>query len=396
MRIGIIGCGMAGQAAAIALTRDGHAVTVVERFAEARAVGAGLLLQPSGILALERLGLRETAEAWGAPVTRLFGRTRHGRTVMNLRYADVGPGARGLGIHRAALFQVLHDGMIATGAAMRLAFEVEKIADGCLVARDGRSEGPFDLILDCAGAHDTLRNALGAGVRDPVYPWGALWTTCRDRTGAFGGELRQVYDGAAVMMGILPIGRMPGAVFAGQHVAFFWSARRDGYDALKVQGLDGLKARMLATWPESAPIVAEVGSFEQFAFATYRDVRMKPWRRGRVLAMGDAAHATSPQLGQGANLALIDALVLAHVLRGAVDIDAALARYEALRRPHLCYYQAMSRALTPAFQSGSRTMGFLRDAFLGPIARVPGIDHVMRTTLSGVRLFPFGQWRPPD
>lgn len=70
MRIGIVGCGIAGQAAAIALARSGHDVTIVERFEQARPVGAGLLLQPSGQLALARLGLRDTAFQWGAPVER--------------------------------------------------------------------------------------------------------------------------------------------------------------------------------------------------------------------------------------------------------------------------------------------------------------------------------------
>ena len=108
MRIGIIGCGIAGQAAAIALARDGHDVTVFERFAEARPVGAGLLLQPSGQLVLERLGLLDAANKWGAPVDRLHGRTSRDRTIMDLRYAKLGKDVHGLGIHRAALFKVLH------------------------------------------------------------------------------------------------------------------------------------------------------------------------------------------------------------------------------------------------------------------------------------------------
>jgi 2-polyprenyl-6-methoxyphenol hydroxylase-like FAD-dependent oxidoreductase len=86
LRIGIIGCGIAGQAAAIALARDGHDVTVFERFAEAKPVGAGLLLQPSGQLALERLGILDRVKQWGAPVKRLYGRTTGGRTIMDLRY----------------------------------------------------------------------------------------------------------------------------------------------------------------------------------------------------------------------------------------------------------------------------------------------------------------------
>jgi 2-polyprenyl-6-methoxyphenol hydroxylase-like FAD-dependent oxidoreductase len=396
LRIGIIGCGIAGQAAAIALTRDGHDVTVVERFLRAEARGAGLLLQPSGLLALARLGLRDAVEQWGAPVTRLFGRTVRGREVMNLRYADIDAGAGGLGIHRAALFKILHDGLLATNAKLVLDFEASRIGGGHIVAHDGRSEGPFDLILDCAGAHDELRNGLGARVRDPVYSWGALWIACPDRMGAWGGELRQVYDRAHVMMGILPIGLRPEGAFGGQHVAFFWSVRLDDYEATKAAGLAALKARMLAAWPESAGIVDEIESFDQLSFATYRDVRMRPWRHGQVLAMGDAAHGTSPQLGQGANLALIDAITLAYALRKRNDCGAALALYEKLRRPHLRFYQMASRALTPVFQSDSRVIAWLRDAFLGPVAKLPVIKGVMRTTLSGVRLFPFGLWRPPD
>jgi 2-polyprenyl-6-methoxyphenol hydroxylase-like FAD-dependent oxidoreductase len=397
LRIGIIGCGIAGQAAAVALSRDGHDVTVVERFAQARPVGAGLLLQPSGLAALERLGMREAAERWGAPVTRLYGRTVRGRTVMDLHYARIASGAQGLGIHRAALFAVLHDALVASSARLVLGFDVCRIADGSrLIARDGREEGPFDLILDCAGAHDALRNAMDVRVNDPVYPWGALWTVCMDRTGAFSGELRQVCEGTHTMVGILPIGRAPDAPSGTAQVAFFWSVRLDDFEAQKAAGIAALKARILSAWPQSAPIVAEIESFEQFSLATYRDVRMNPWRRGRVLAMGDAAHGTSPQLGQGANLALIDAITIASVLRQEREIDAALARYERLRRPHLRFYQMASRALTPAFQSDSRMLGWLRDRFLGPVARVPGIDHIMRTTLSGVRLFPFGLWKMPE
>jgi 2-polyprenyl-6-methoxyphenol hydroxylase-like FAD-dependent oxidoreductase len=127
LRIGIIGCGIAGQAAAIALARDGHDVTVVERFAEAKPLGAGLLLQPSGLLALNRLGLLDAALRWGTPVARLHGKTVRGRMVMDLRYADIGENVHGVGIHRAALFDVLHDAVIASGAQIRLGFDATAI-----------------------------------------------------------------------------------------------------------------------------------------------------------------------------------------------------------------------------------------------------------------------------
>ncbi len=395
MRIGIIGCGIAGQAAAIALARDGHDVTVLERFAEAKPLGAGLLLQPSGLQALDRLGLLDSALRWGAPVTRLYGKTVRGRMVMDLRYADIG--ANGIGIHRAALFDLLHEALLASGAQIRLGFEVRRIEDlraPRLIARDGRDDGPFDLVLNCAGAHDSLRETLGVRVRAPLYPWGALWATCIDRTGAFGGELRQVYEGAHLMIGILPIGRAPGS--GENSVSFFWSLRLEDFAAQRDAGLDALKSRVLAAWPEAQPIVDEIKSFEALSLATYRDVRLRPSLKGRVLAIGDAAHGTSPQLGQGANLALIDAIVLASVLRRESDIDAALSRYVKQRRAHLRFYQMASAALTPAFQSDSRAIAWARDMFLGPMGRLPGLKHVMRTTLAGTRKFPLGMYRLPE
>jgi 2-polyprenyl-6-methoxyphenol hydroxylase-like FAD-dependent oxidoreductase len=399
LRIGIIGCGIAGQAAAIALARDGHDVTVFERFAEARPLGAGLLLQPSGQLALERLGVLDAAKRWGAPVQRLYGRTTGGRTVMDLRYAKLGKDVQGLGLHRAALFQALHDGVTASGAKVVLGFEVAKIRDmraPHLIARDGRAEGPFDLVVDCAGAHDTLRKALDVRQGDPVYPWGCLWAILPDRTGAFGQELRQVCEGAQIMIGILPVGRVPGAEAEGDHVALFWSLLHKQYGAQRALGIDKLRARIEHYWPQAKPVLEELHDINQFTLATYRDVRMKSWRDKRVLVIGDAAHGTSPQLGQGANLALIDALTLASALRRNTDVEMALAAYEKMRRPHLRYYQTASRRVTPLFQSHKRMPGWFRDIFFGPMAKTPGIARIMRTTLAGVRKYPLGLWKLPD
>jgi 2-polyprenyl-6-methoxyphenol hydroxylase-like FAD-dependent oxidoreductase len=396
LRIGIIGCGVAGQASAIALARAGHEVAIFERFETARPLGAGLLLQPSGLSALERLDLRAQAQAWGAPVSELDGRIASGKRVLDLAYSQ---GEHGLGIHRGALFQVLHDALLTSGARVHLNFEVARIenfAAPVAISRDGRHEGPFDLLIDCAGAHDELRNALDVRAHAPVYPWGAFWTTCPDRSGEFEGKLRQMYERAHTMMGVLPVGRVPGGTNEFPLVAFFWSLRLDDQGAQQAAGLDALKTRAIEAWPAAEPIVREIARFEDLSFASYRDVSLSHWRRGRVLVMGDAAHGTSPQLGQGANLALIDSVMLAHHLSREGDIDSALEKFQRARRPHIRFYRWASRALTPAFQSESRIIPWLRDTFLPYANMIPGGRYMTRTTLSGVRKFPFGKWKLPD
>ncbi|HTT97370.1 MAG TPA: NAD(P)/FAD-dependent oxidoreductase [Rhizomicrobium sp.] len=396
MRIGIIGCGVAGQASAIALARAGHDITVFERFETARPLGAGLLLQPSGLSALARLGLRDQAESWGARVSELDGRIASGKRVLDLAY---GNGEYGLGIHRGALFQVLHDALLASGAKVRLSFDVtsvENFTAPVIVSRSGEREGPFDLVIDCAGAHDGLRSTLGMRVRAPVYPWGAFWTTCPDRTGQFEGKLRQMYARASIMMGVLPVGRVPGGSQEYPLVAFFWSLRLDDQDAQRKAGLDLLKSRAIAAWPAAEPIIREIARFEDMSFATYRDVSLGDWRQRRVLVIGDAAHGTSPQLGQGANLALIDSVMLAHHLARESDVDSALGAFHRARRPHIRFYRWASCALTPAFQSDSRIIPWLRDTFLPYANLLPGGRYMTRTTLSGVRKSPFGKWKLPD
>src|SRR5690554_2928818 len=107
MHIAIIGYGTAGQACAVQLTRDGHDVTVFERVPQPGPVGAGFLLQPSGLQELWRMGLLDQALAHGARMDRLFGDTPCGRAVMDMRYGGLDARLYGVGLQRGALFSIL-------------------------------------------------------------------------------------------------------------------------------------------------------------------------------------------------------------------------------------------------------------------------------------------------
>ena len=387
-KVAIVGACTAGMAAALLLARAGHQVTLFEREAEAAPVGAGLLLQPTGVQVLERLGLAAAIRERGARVDRLLGTTPGGRTVLDLRYADLAPDLHGIGIHRASLADTLRRAVQAERIALRAGAEVGRVEqDGGGVQvrlRAGGAVERFDLAVIADGTFSQLRSQIAIPHEIGVYPWGAWWAILPDPERRYQGVLRQTYRRASRMLGIMPVGRLPAPVTdPTPYVTLFWSVRRADEAALRARGLAAWQDEVVALAPDAAPLVAHVTRFEQLIFATYADVRMTPWHHDRVVVIGDAAHATSPQLGQGANLALIDALVLAQCMAAQSDAPAALAAYSAARRAHLGYYQWASSVLTPVFQSDARLLPFLRDQLLGIACRLPGVRGQMLATLTG-------------
>jgi 2-polyprenyl-6-methoxyphenol hydroxylase-like FAD-dependent oxidoreductase len=198
-----------------------------------------------------------------------------------------------------------------------------------------------------------------------------------------GGCLRQGFDGCRVMAGLLPTGRP--AEDAPPKVSLFWSLRADALEAWRTRGLELWKQDFLRVLPQAAPILEQIQAPEQLTFASYQDVEMTDWHLPGAVVLGDSAHATSPQLGQGVNLALTDASLLAKALRQEpADLQGALWRYSESRREHLGYYSWATRFLTPFFQSDAVPLGWLRDAFMGPLCRVPPMRRQMLLSMAGV------------
>ena len=237
--IAIAGCGPCGLAAALLLHRDGHRVTLFERFATPRPIGSGLMIQPTGRAVLRELGLEDALVARGARIERLFGRNDRGRTVLEVRYDALDAEAFGVGIHRASLFDLLHRAAAADGIPIEGGCTVSGREDRSLVFADGRRAGPFDLIVDALGSRSPLAPPTG---RELAY--GALWASLDWAPGFDGHALEQRYRAASRMVGVLPIGQ-------GQ-AAFFWSLRADQLDAWRAGGLDAWKDEVRALWPATA------------------------------------------------------------------------------------------------------------------------------------------------
>jgi 2-polyprenyl-6-methoxyphenol hydroxylase-like FAD-dependent oxidoreductase len=170
------------------------------------------------------------------------------------------------------------------------------------------------------------------------------------------------------MVGVLPVGSASDGHPA--MATFFWSIR-DDEDPLADR--ERWVAEVRTVWPECVQLVRNAEPVR----ARYRHhTHARPVEPGLV-RIGDAWHATSPQLGQGANMALIDALSLATALRMRPDAADAIAAHFACRRLHVAFYQALSVVLTPFYQSDSRLLPVLRDHLVAPLLRRRGIIHSM-------------------
>ncbi|MHB1079382.1 MAG: FAD-dependent oxidoreductase [Prosthecobacter sp.] len=392
MRIAIVGSGTAGPAAAIFLARAGHAVTLFERAPQKLPVGAGFMLQPTGMAVLQELGLAEALRPHIATISKLYCRTKSGRTLLHLTYEELGSGLFGAGTHRATLLDLLLDAAQHAGAEVLWNTHIAKLTRDAtqrpmLHDASGAAHGPYDLLLICDGAHSTLRDQSGVPARVSRYPWGALWYIGK-RTPEFDPQvLWQCVGNTRELTGFLPTGTQDDLL------SLFWSIRLDHIDRWRNTPLEDWKRDILALAPQAESFLAQIDSHSQVATAAYHDVRMKQWHGERVAILGDAAHALSPQLGQGVNLALMDAAVLAHSLAIQTSLPAALAEYSSTRRKHLRFYQFATRWTTPFFQSDLLPLGWLRDLVFPIIQRIPLLRRQMTATMAGGKTGPFSSLR---
>jgi len=382
MKIAIAGAGVGGLASAILLGRAGHSVELFDQFETPAPVGSGLMLQRTGLAILAALGLEGDAIARSSRIDRLFGKTApSGRTVLDVRFRALSDSLCAYGIQRSALFDLLYSEALKTPG---VAFNGNKMisgadtASGAFETGSGKRLSGFDLLIDALGANSPLSS-------DPrtQLPFGALWATVDwPARGVFLNDaLEQRYRAARQMTGLMPSGSPREG--AGQTATYFWSIEGAGYEAWKAGGMAAWRSEAEALWPETAPIVAGLDA-GTLTFARYRHRTLASPIKGRLAHIGDSWHATSPQLGQGANTALLDAFALARALDAhGEDLGAALRHYRGLRSLHVRLYQSMSWLFTPVYQSRGSLLPALRDWIAAPLTRVPPAPAILAGLVAG-------------
>ncbi|WP_043842949.1 FAD-dependent monooxygenase [Amycolatopsis taiwanensis] len=371
----IVGGGIGGLAAAIALSRRGWRVSVLERASRITAAGSGLSIWPNGLRALDGLGVGEEVRSRALVDTEGGIRDTRGRW---LSKTDTDEMARRHGplvaIHRADLLEILQATL--PPGVVHLGETVSEIAEdnGATTVAHTSGVSRADLVVGADGIHSMVRRALWPQAAAPRYAGYTAWRTVvhpgtRPRSG---GETW----GSGEIFGIVPLGDGRIYVFAG-------ASTPEGQ-----RSTDGELAelhRRFDSWHDPIPALLDAAEPEAvLRHDIYHLPDLKSFVRQRVALLGDAAHAMTPNLGQGANQALEDAVTLAEVVDHA-EPDLALASYDRLRRPRT---QSLARQ--------SRRMGSL--AHLASPAAALVRNTVMRLAPARValaRLDPVLDWHAP-
>lgn len=385
VKIAIVGAGIGGLATASMLANSGHTVSVFETFEQATPVGAGLLLQPPGQAVLKSLGVLREAQSSGCSISKLHSLTTAGRSLLDISYDDLPGRARnGLGIQREKLHAVLMETALKTSTSFHFSTPIKASTmenDSIFLVSNSERYGPFDFVIVSSGSRSEWLNDKSFGRQARPYHWGCMWATVPLPDTLNSHTLHQRCYGTRKMIGLLPT-RLSAN---GPSAALYWSVKETDAAKWLSDGYPAFLDELGALWPEAAAAASNI-SAHNFTFARYQDIWTKRPYQSRMLLIGDAAHGTSPQLGQGASMALLDAaavdICLQNVSGNKNDIENAMKHYRDERLAHQRYVRYASRALTPVFQHHSRYKGVLRDWFCGSASRLPVANAIAVKTLA--------------
>lgn len=384
LKIGIIGAGPAGSAIAIFLTRAGHDVSVFEKVHEPGPVGAGLMLQRTGLKVLQELGVGNEIESLGEQIRYFRGFNAKGKRVLSLNLSiEDEDDNYGVGIQRGALFNALFSQVQNSETKIYTGRDIVDIngekRNKILTDSTGVEYGAFDLIIVANGARSVLRKNLKITRADQPQEWGAVWTLLRTDESRYDNSIIHNYKGTSKMLGFMSVGKL--AFNEERKINFFWSLKMSEKKLWQELSSDDWKAQILSMAPEHENILNGLDK-ENCIIAPYHDAFVSPMYDNGVFFIGDSAHAMSPQLSAGTNLSLLDSWLLATCLSKQGDIEEQAGDFYKLRKAQLRYYYRISKLVTPMFQSDYK-LAWVRNQILGGLLKISGPKQIFRDTLLG-------------
>lgn len=376
----IIGGGIAGPAAAMALQKAGIDAVVYEAHPTcADGVGAFLTLGSNGVDALRVLGADEPALAAGFPTPGITLRNHAGKHLGESSTGQALPdGTTSQTIKRADLYAVLHDEVLARGIRIehgKRLVDAHDVGDGVRAVFADGSEAVGDVLIGCDGVHSAVRRIIDPAAPAPTYA--GLLTT--------GGYARGVDVHTAPGSYEMIFGKRAFFGFAkAPDGEVWWFAnvpRRDepARGQLGAVDVEEWRRRLLALYDgDAGPAIPLVRATPELmpVSAIHSIPHLPRWHSGRMIVIGDAAHAPSPTSGQGASLSIEDAVVLAMSVRDLPEPQGAFARFEAARRPRAERIIKVAARINNSKAAGPVARVF-RDAMLPLILRMSagGKEH---------------------
>lgn len=332
----IVGGGIGGLCAAIALRREGVKVDLVELKPEWTVYGVGIIQQSNVVREMARLGVLDAylkaAYAFeDVCIYDLQGNQRARIPGQRLAGPDY---PANVGVSRLALHQVLSECAVGLGAHVRLGTTVvrlEQDAAGVDVVLNDGSTGRYDLVIGADGVYSKIRQMLFGEKYAPRFTGQSVWRYNFPRHPSI--DHLASYQGPDGNAGLVPLGENLMYMFSTSHEPDNSWMDPDKLAELmrdRIKNVGGLVGELSEQITDNSQVV-------------YKPMEVlfvnEPWFKGRVILIGDAAHATTPHLGQGAGMAIEDAIVLSEELRGDDPIETKLGRFMQ-RRFERCKYIA--------------------------------------------------------
>jgi 2-polyprenyl-6-methoxyphenol hydroxylase-like FAD-dependent oxidoreductase len=366
--VAVVGGGIGGAATALMAARAGARVTLLEQRGGPCPADTGLVLQPNGLAVLYGLDLDERLMRRGVRLSSLRVADPRGRTIIDVPVPRFAEGLdHALVVHRTELISALFD-LVAAEPAIECHFGttvLEATSSGAVTYRDPSGSHGFDanVVVGADGVHSAIRRHSGLHARVGL---GRRYVRGLGPEVPLDGRMTEYWTGLGIF-GVAPL----------RHGCYFY-ASADARPLAQALARGDVGA-FRDTWRRELPLAGDVlAEADRLDDTFVVRVDCEPWTSGRIVLVGDAAHAMAPNLGQGAGSALVDAAVLVWELAQPGETAAALARYEARRRPAVRAVQKIAGWLGRLSELGPAGLRAVRDASLHVLAPLLVGDVGMR------------------
>ena len=342
-RILVIGGGIGGLTAAIALRGKGFDVEVIEKDPDWTVYGVGIIQQSNVIRVMDDLGLLEEylGIAFGFDHVEVY--LPDGRRAARVPSPKLVTGRpANLGVSRPALHKVLGDRTSASGAKVRLGVTATTLDDdgaGVSLGFSDGSEGRYDLVVGADGVFSETRRMILPDAPEPEFTGQSVWRYNLSRPAEV--DCLRAYDGP-IGIGLVPL--------SADLMYIYVTTPEPGKPRYPRKGLAAaMRAKLKDAPPGIAEFVDRITDDEEVVYKPEECILVEcDWHKGRVVLLGDAVHATTPHLGQGAGMAIEDGVVLADELSRAETPEAAFRAYRNRRFERCALTVKMSRAICDA------------------------------------------------